>query len=707
MTDALPMTAMMADWLALLAEATVRGSLIIAIGATAAWLLKRRGAALRSVIWRAVACGVLLASALSERLPHWGLPVPQVFAETRLAKASEPLAGATPSLNTEPAPTGESVSRQAPEARAVTPNVHGWRNRVIVLVFCAWPLGALAVTWQLVASLIRIALLERRARHIDSERLARHLESFGMDRASLRRVRFLEGPEGVAPMTWGVLRPRVLLPSGWEQWPVTVAGAVVAHELAHVRRHDLTWQLPWEVARIVLWFNPLVLLSARQAHLAAEQACDDDAIQGGVSAASYADALVSLVRLLRADGSRVPALVGGGAGELAKRVAAVLDPARVRRSSRATSLAAAMLVAIASVGAATVSVVRTDRDDSMVVDGPIGAALDSALQTLADDGLSGTILVARDDHVVFARGFGFADRDRRVPADANTRYHVAGVTKAFTAAAVSDLIDRALVSPDAQVARYLPESTGNVARVTVHQLLTHTDGLGESGAPAAHESAEAFLESLGAAAAAFAPGTSYGSTDTGHSLLALIVERVTGRPIGEYLRTRLMDPAWMTRSTLRFERPTRAEPVAVGYGGTGIAVALGTDSWGTLGSRGLVTTAYDLHRWYIALTSGRLVRQPALDLMFTPYLRTEKPFEQGYGWLLYDDDTAPPFRGGPIPVRRRSGREPGFESEVVHDPNGRWFAAVLLNTDDGRRLDAIRVIRAVMNAHPPPASASR
>ena len=707
MTNAIPMIAMMADWLALLAEATVRGSLIIAIGATAAWLLRRRGAAIRSVIWRAVACGVLFAPALGERLPTWGLPVPRLFAETRLAKASERLAAATPSLNAEPVPTGDGASRPAAARSAATPNAHGWRNRMIVLVFCAWLLGALAVTWQLVASLIRIAGLERRARPLHSDSF-RRLESFGVDRASLRRVRFLEGPEGAAPMTWGVLRPRVLLPSGWDQWPATVAGAVVAHELAHVRRHDLTWQLPWEVARIVFWFNPLILLSARQAHLAAEQACDDDAIQRGVPATSYADALVSLVRLLRPDGSRVPALVGGGAGELAKRVAAVIDPAQLRRSSRATSLAAAMLVAVASVGTATVSVAtRADRDDSVVIDGPIGAALDSALRTLADGGLSGTILVARDDQVVFARGFGFADRERRIAADANTRYHVAGVTKAFTAAAVSDFIDRGLVSPDSQIGRYLPALTGNVARVTVHQLLTHTDGLGEPGTTTAHASAEAFMESLGAAATAIAPGTSYGSMDVGHSLLALLVERVTSRPAGEYLRTRLMTPARMTRSNLRFEQPTHAEPAAVGYTGPGIAVTPGTDSWGTLGSRGLVTTAYDLHRWYVALIGGRLVRQPAVDLMFTPYLRTEKPFEQGYGWLLYDDATAPPFRAGPIPVRRRSGREPGFESEVIHDPNGRWFAAVLLNTDDGRRLDVVRVIRAIMNAHPPPASASR
>jgi hypothetical protein len=95
------------------------------------------------------------------------------------------------------------------------------------------------------------------------------------------------------------------------------------------------------------------------------------------------------------------------------------------------------------------------------------------------------------------------------------------------------------------------------------------------------------------------------------------------------------------------------------------------------------------------------------DALSISYGRTEKPFEQGYGWLLYDQHAVLPFRGGPIPVRRRSGREPGFEAEMVHDPNGGWFAVVLLNADNGRRLDAVNAIRAVMNAHPPPASTSR
>src|SRR5687767_9334232 len=202
MTDALSMTAMMADWLVFLAEATVRGSVIIAIGSAAAWLLRRRAASLRSVIWRAVACGVLLAPILGQRLPNWRLPVARLLTEARLVEPTEHRDVTARSLNGESAPSGEGGAGPA-EITAVTPNATGWRNPVIAFVFGAWLLGALAVTSQLLTSLVRIASLERRARRIDSEHVAHGLESFSVDPAILRRVRILEGPEGLAPMTWG------------------------------------------------------------------------------------------------------------------------------------------------------------------------------------------------------------------------------------------------------------------------------------------------------------------------------------------------------------------------------------------------------------------------------------------------------------------------------------------------------------------------
>jgi CubicO group peptidase (beta-lactamase class C family) len=712
-------TAAMARWLLLLAEVSVRSIVLFGTAGILAWALRRRAAAVRSAFWHAVACAILLLPVLSVGLPRWQLSMSSPLGEPGAALASRLSEWARVGDVAETSPVERavrpkspvSVADESPPARVVgAPNgtPSSWTITVSA-VFLLWISGVAVVAAQLLRSASRIVRLERRAQRITDAVLTSDVAALLPGSVLPRGTQILEGPSHAIPMTWGIIRPRVLLPGGWKQWPSSVAAAVLAHELAHVRRHDVLRQLPWDLARALFWFNPLIALGARASHLACEQACDDEVVGRGLAPTTYADALLTLVRALRKVGSvGAPAIAGSGERELARRISALVDSSRDRHTSRLAVIATVSIVGMFTMGSATASL-ATMVGDGPTVTGPTGRALDSAFATMAGSGLSGTILVSVGDDVVFAKGFGFADRERRVPASVSTRYHVAGITKAFTAAAVADLIDRGIVRADASLGQYFPELRGVARAVTIHQLLTHTDGLREVDPTSPASSASAFLASLGPATAQFTAGTSYQSTDVSHSLLALLVERVGGEPFEQYVRDRLLAPAVMTQSFLRFDTSAAAAHVAVGYTGDGVPVPVvrADEGWGVRGSRGLVTTAGELRRWYAALVDGRLVRQGALDLMFRPYWRTEKPFGQGYGWLLYDDASGPPFGSGPIPVRRRSGREAGFEAELVHDPNGNWVAVVLLNHDDGRRLDAMRLIRTVMNAHPPPGVAAR
>jgi CubicO group peptidase (beta-lactamase class C family)/beta-lactamase regulating signal transducer with metallopeptidase domain len=724
--------AAMAQWLLLLAEVSVRAVVLLGAAGVVAWLLRRRAAAVRSALWHAVACALLLLPVLSVVLPRWQLGTSSAVAESGGAMATRlsewaGLTETSPGLRGGRTGSAVFVGESSPERIVSTPN--GTRSpwTITVSLFLLWISGVAVVAAQLLRSVSRIMRVERRARAITDTVLTSDVASLLPVTGLPRGTRILEGPSHAIPMTWGIVRPRVMLPGGWDQWPPSATAAVLAHELAHVRRHDVLRQLPWDLVRALFWFNPLIVLGARASHLACEQACDDEVVGRGLAPTTYADALLTLVRALRKVGSvGAPAIAGSGERELARRIGALVDSSRDRRASRLAVVATVSIVAMFAMGSATASLATTVHDgprrssrvdtrwccepvtDPTVV-GPAGRALDSAFAMMAAGGLSGTILVSVGNDVVFAKGFGFADRERQVRASVSTRYHVAGVTKAFTAAAVADLIDRGIVRAGAPLGQYFPELGGVARAVTIHQLLTHTDGLREVAPTTSTTSATAFLASLGGATARFTAGTSYQSTDVSHSLLALLVERVSGRPFEHYVRDRLLGPAAMTHSFLRFDTTAAAAEIAVGYAADGVPVPVvrDEDGWGVRGSRGLVTTVGDLRRWHAALVDGRLVRQGALDLMFRPYLRTEKPFGQGYGWLLYDAASGPPFGGGPLPVRRRSGREAGFEAELVHDPNGNWVAVVLLNHDDGRRLDAMRLIRTVMNAHPPPGVATR
>jgi CubicO group peptidase (beta-lactamase class C family) len=594
------------------------------------------------------------------------------------------------------------------------------------LLLLIWVGGVGVALLRLLGSWLRLVALLRHTQPCTEGPIEELLADSTSAMGIRRQVRVLEGPSHISPLICGVLRPRLVLPSGWRVWPRSVLAAVLQHELAHVRRGDLVAQLVCDAAVALYWFNPLVWLAAREAHLASEQACDDEVLERGLAPAAYADALLLLVRMLRqGHRSPLPALGIAPRAELVQRVTALLDPSRPRRrlSGRlATGLAAGATVtaaALASMSPAEARGVAAGTTpvppccaalSAPVVAGALGRALDSAFSRLADSGFAGTVLIEYGGEVVLAKGFGLADRARRTPNTVTTRYHVAGITKLFTAVAIAELAQRGALDVGAPVSRYLPELQGRarIGGITIHQLLTHTDGLSDVYAPIAPPGPAAFLRALDSAAPAFVPGRSYGPGNSGHSLLALIIERITGRPFEQHLRERFLVPAGMNHSFLRTERGVPLDSVAVGYIDHASArpVAPGPDVWGLRGSRGLVSTAGDLQRWYRALSSGRLLSRGAMAMMLTAHVRTAKAFGQGYGWLLHDESSAEPFRSGPLSLVRRSGREPGFEAELVHDRSHDWVAIVLVNSDVLFRLRAIETIRAVANAQPPPPATS-
>ena len=89
------------------------------------------------------------------------------------------------------------------------------------------------------------------------------------------RVRLLLTDESDLLATWGLLRPRVLLPPHAREWPDDRIRIVLCHELAHVRRHDWFVQITAEAVRIAFWFNPLIWIACTRLRRDSEQACDD------------------------------------------------------------------------------------------------------------------------------------------------------------------------------------------------------------------------------------------------------------------------------------------------------------------------------------------------------------------------------------------------------------------------------------------------
>jgi TonB family protein len=145
-----------------------------------------------------------------------------------------------------------------------------------------------------------------------------------------RGVRVLESSGAAVPMTWGTLRPVVMLPETARDWPAARLHAVLLHELIHVRRNDLLAQVAAQAACCVYWFHPMVWMAVRQLRKERETACDDAVLSRGVLAPDYAGHLLELARGMIRRRSLADAPAMAESGDLELRVRAVLDRGRNR-----------------------------------------------------------------------------------------------------------------------------------------------------------------------------------------------------------------------------------------------------------------------------------------------------------------------------------------------------------------------------------------
>ena len=150
------------------------------------------------------------------------------------------------------------------------------------------------------------------------------------------------------PMTWGVIRPVILLPTYVASWSAEERDVVIRHERAHIERRDWMWQAFAQVMTAIFWFHPLMWLAARQLRNEAEHAADDVTLAGGIQAPDYADRLMAVARQYTGRST------AAGAGvamlrhpALAERVAAILDAGRIRKSASVGARIGVLLAAVA------------------------------------------------------------------------------------------------------------------------------------------------------------------------------------------------------------------------------------------------------------------------------------------------------------------------------------------------------------------------
>ena len=300
-------------------------SLVLLVGLLAAVCLRSRSAALRHWV---LAASILCAGAipLMERAaPSW----PLNFTLMAAAAGHDPANVAV----------DVSVAEQSGDAAPAPP-------RTIPVAF-----GSLAAIWLagsalsiavLGIGLARLAWLTSRGRPARSQWTAL-AEEIRREHRLRRPIELVESTHPSLLATWGIVRPRIILPAGADEWPEELVRVILRHEIAHIRRGDWLFQMAGELVRAVYWFNPLAWFACRRLRIESEQACDDEVLAAGTEPSDYAAHLVSLARHFSDHRAWFPAPAMARRSTLHRRVAAMLNT-RLNRNPPALGTRLATMV---------------------------------------------------------------------------------------------------------------------------------------------------------------------------------------------------------------------------------------------------------------------------------------------------------------------------------------------------------------------------
>ena len=331
---------MMTESTSLLLDALVRSTVLLLAGLAATVVLRRRSAALRHWVLAATIAAAALGTPLAWALPDWpvaAVPTPAVF-------RFEP---AAPMAVVETAPA--AALAPTPD-RAVAPIAPSPLPSFGVI----WMLGFAAGLVSLVAQIVRLARISARATLVTDERWTRIVADMAARYGLRRTVPILQTESSDLLATWGLFRPRILVPAGAARWTDERIRVVVCHELAHVQRRDWAVQIAADVVRRAYWFQPLMWLAGREMRRESEHACDDVVLAAGVEAQAYAGHLLQLAGAGRTDYKWASAVPMARRSTLERRIVAMLNSARNRRalSQRSLVVTTILLAAVTLTSAA-------------------------------------------------------------------------------------------------------------------------------------------------------------------------------------------------------------------------------------------------------------------------------------------------------------------------------------------------------------------
>ncbi len=324
-----------------------------------------------------------------------------------------------------------------------------------------------------------------------------------------------------------------------------------------------------------------------------------------------------------------------------------------------------------------------------------------------DPGLA--VLVLKNGRVVFQKGYGVAELRTHTKIDSKTNFRLASVTKQFTAMAIMLLVHDGKLRYDESLTEVFPDFPDYGKTITIRNLLNHTSGLPDYSEMLMKQYGDTPMERIPQIKDAgvldllekqsrnnFPPGTKWEYSNSGYAVLAMVVEKVSGQPFGDFLHERIFLPAGM-KQTVPYENGKNEVPHrAFGHTKSKLDGSFAqTDQSPTsavLGDGGIYTSLEDMARWDNALKTHKLLTEKEMQLALTPVRLNDgsqpcwpketgedpkaspRPVEYGFGWFL------DPYQG-----HKRNypdGGTIGFRTTVQRFVDDHWTIVVLSNRTD-------------------------
>lgn len=294
----------------------------------------------------------------------------------------------------------------------------------------------------------------------------------------------------------------------------------------------------------------------------------------------------------------------------------------------------------------------------------LGTLVDEYLEPyLATRNFSGTVLIGKEDQVLFRKGYGFADHDQGVANEPQTVFHLCSVSRTFTSAAILLLQQQGKLSVNDRLSKYFPEwPRGD--EITIHHLLTLSAGFpnintlpGYMSWSMSPQTPSSLCEKFRGLPLEFEPGTKSVHSNSNYNVLALLIEEVSQKTYGQFLRDEFFAPLEMTQTAHDDHSDQLVPHEAIGYlptGRTGIGL-MPTPDWSVkTGNGSLYSTVDDLYKFDRMLTHNRLLDEAATEQLFAEHFPAN-----GYGWFVSKESA--------VTRVNISGRSPGFGAYWVRE----------------------------------------